>query len=52
MENLIAFINEFLSYILLLVIIVIVAALGFFVGRFFCKRKEAKKALEIENNEA
>ena len=52
MENLIAFINEFLSYILLLVIIVIVAAFGFFVGRFFGKRKEAKKALEMENNEA
>jgi predicted Na+-dependent transporter len=52
MENLIAFMNEFLSYILLLVIIVIVAALGFFVGRFFGKSKEAKKALEIENNEA
>lgn len=52
MDNLIAFMNEFLSYILLLVIIVIVAALGFFVGRFFGKRKEAKKALEMENNEA
>ena len=52
MEYLIDFINEFLSYTLLLVIIVIVAALGFCVGRFFGKRKEAKKALEMENNEA
>lgn len=51
MDNLILFFNRFLEYIILLIIIVVVAALGFFVGRFFGKRKEAKKGLEMENNE-
>lgn len=53
MDNLILFINKFLEYIILLLVIVIVAALGFAIGRFFGKRKEAKKALEeMENKEA
>lgn len=51
MDNLILFINRFLEYFILLVVIVIVAAIGFAVGRFFGKRKEAKQALEIENKE-
>lgn len=51
MDNLILFVNRFLEYIILLVVIVIVAALGFVVGRFLGKRKEAKKALEAENKE-
>ena len=42
MDNLILFVNRFLEYIILLVIIVIVAALGFIVGRFLGKKKEAK----------
>lgn len=52
MDNLILFLNRFTEYLILLVIIVIVAALGFCVGRFFGKRKEAKKAMEIEKSEA
>lgn len=52
MENLILFINRFLEYFILLLVIVVVAALGFVIGRFFGKRKEAKKAVETENTEA
>ena len=52
MDNLILFINRFLEYFILLIVIVIVAALGFIVGRFFGKRKDAKKALETKNKEA
>lgn len=52
MDNLVLFINRFLEYFILLIVIVIVAALGFAVGRFFGKRKDAKKALETENKEA
>lgn len=52
MDNLILFINRFLEYFILMIVIVIVAALGFAVGRFFGKRKDAKKALEAENREA
>lgn len=37
-----AFIGSFLSYLLLMVIIVIVAALGFSVGRLLRGRKDAK----------
>lgn len=51
MDNLILFINRFLEYFILLIIIVLVAALGFIVGRFLGKRKEAKKALETDNKE-
>ena len=46
MDNLALFINRFLEYFILLIIIVIAAALGFVVGRVLAKRKEAKKALE------
>ncbi len=38
----IVFFNSFLSYLLLMVIIVIVAALGFCVGRVLRKRKDSK----------
>ena len=51
MDNLVLFLNRFLEYIILLIIIAVVAALGFIVGRFFGKRKDAKKALEMENSE-
>ncbi len=51
MDNLILFINRFLEYIILMVVIVVVAALGFCIGRFFGKRKESKKAKELETAE-
>ncbi len=54
MDNLILFINRFLEYFILLIVIVVVAALGFIIGRFFGKRKDAKnakKTLETENTE-
>ncbi len=51
MDNLVLFINRFLEYIILMLVIVVVAALGFVIGRFFGKRKEAKKALETEKTE-
>ncbi|MBO7356302.1 MAG: hypothetical protein ILP17_08715 [Lachnospiraceae bacterium] len=37
-----AFIGSFLSYLLLMVIIVVVAALGFTAGRFLRARKDSK----------
>lgn len=38
----IVFLNSFLSYLLLMIIIVCVAALGFIVGRILRKRKDGK----------
>ena len=38
----IVFLNSFLSYLLLMIIIVCVAAFGFIVGRILRKRKDAK----------
>ena len=38
----IVFLNSFLSYLLLMIIIVCVAALGFIVGRILRKRKDSK----------
>ena len=52
MDNLALFINRFLEYLILLVVIVVVAAIGFAIGRFFGKRRDAKKVLETENSEA
>ncbi|MBQ7775072.1 MAG: FeoB-associated Cys-rich membrane protein [Lachnospiraceae bacterium] len=46
----IAFINSFLSYVLLMVIILIVAAAGFAVGRVLRKRKNAQLLAEKDNN--
>lgn len=37
-----AFIGSFLSYLLLMVIIIVVAALGFTAGRFLRARKDSK----------
>lgn len=51
MDNLILFVNKFLEYMILLVIIVAVAILGFVVGRFLGKRKEAKQLMETEHKE-
>lgn len=38
----IVLVNSFLSYLLLMIIIVCVAALGFIIGRFLGKRKDSK----------
>ena len=51
MHNLVLFLNTFLEYIILLIVIVIAAALGFVIGRFAGKKQEAKKAMQMENNE-
>lgn len=52
MSNLVLFLGTFAGYIILLAIIVVAAALGFCIGRYFGKKQEAKKALQAENNEA
>ena len=44
----IVFLNSFLSYLLLMIIIVCVAALGFILGRILRKRKDGKS----ENTES
>ena len=46
MQNFILFTNQFLSYILLMAIIVVVGAIGFFVGVKWRKAKDAKAAVE------
>ena len=40
--NGILFLNSFLSYLVLMLVIVVVAACGFLVGRTLRKRKDAK----------
>ena len=47
----IAFINTFLSYIVLMLIILVVAAVGFSVGMVLRKKKNAKAAVEADNKE-
>lgn len=47
MNNVIAFSNSFLSYLLLMIIIVAVAALGFTVGRILRNRKDSKSVQEV-----
>ena len=49
MDKFIAFSNSFLSYLLLMVIIVAVAALGFTVGRVLRNRKDAKSVQEVSS---
>lgn len=51
MNNLILFVNSFLSYILLMVVIVVVAALGFFAGSIWRKSKNAEDAAMPEDTE-
>ncbi len=46
MNNLILFLNSFLSYILLMVIIVAVGAIGFTVGVKWRRAKDAKAAAQ------
>ena len=55
MENLILFVNTFFSYIVLMVVIAIVAALGFWAGSIWRKSKNAKDAVvpeEVKEAEA
>ena len=52
MDNLIVFSNSFLSYLLLMIIIVAVAALGFTVGRILRNRKDSKSVQEVSPAEA
>lgn len=51
MDNLVLFANRFLEYIILLVVIVVVAILGFCIGRFFGKIRDTKKAAQADNTE-
>jgi uncharacterized protein (UPF0333 family) len=46
MENLILFLNSFLSYILLFVIIIVVAGIAMFIGITMRKKSDAKEAAE------
>lgn len=48
MENLILFLNSFLSYIVLMVIIIIVAGIAVTIGLTLAKRKSAKTAANQE----
>lgn len=48
MENLISFLNSFLSYLVLMVIIIIVAGIAVTIGLTLAKRKNAKKAAAQE----
>ena len=52
MDNLIVFSNSFLSYLLLMIIIVAVAALGFTVGRILRNRKDSKSVQKVSTAEA
>ncbi len=49
MDKFIAFSNSFLSYLLLMVIIVIIAALGFTVGRILRNKKDSKSVQELSS---
>ena len=51
MNNLILFVNTFLSYILLMIVIAVVAALGFWAGSIWRKSKNAKDAAILEETE-
>ena len=46
----VAFINSFLSYLLLMLVILVVAAAGFIVGRVLRKRKNAQLLAQKDNN--
>lgn len=46
MANLVVFLNSFLSYLVLLVIILIVAGVAVTIGLTLAKRKNAKAAVE------
>ncbi len=50
MNNLILFVNTFLSYIVLMVVIAVVAALGFWAGSIW-RKSSAKEAAMLEETE-
>lgn len=52
MANLISFVNAFLSYLVLMVIILIVGGIAITIGLTLAKKKNAKKAVETGNEEA
>ena len=52
MNNLISFVNTFLSYLVLMVIILIVGGIAIAIGLTMAKRKNAKKAVEAAAEEA
>ncbi|MCR5338811.1 MAG: hypothetical protein K6E75_09645 [Lachnospiraceae bacterium] len=47
MNNLILFVNQFLSYILVMAIIVIIGGIGFVIGVKWRKAKDAKAASDM-----
>lgn len=46
----ISFVNSFLSYIMLMLVIVIVAGCGFVLGYFLQKKKNQRIATEMQEN--
>lgn len=46
----ISFVNSFLSYIMLMIVIVIVAGCGFVLGFFLRKKKNQTLATEMQEN--
>lgn len=51
MANLISFLNSFLSYLVLMGIILIVAGIAVAIGITLAKRKNAKTALETQDED-
>lgn len=52
MTNLISFVNTFLSYLVLMVIILIVGGIAITIGLTLAKKKNAKNAVETVKEEA
>lgn len=52
MANLISFVNAFLSYLVLMVIILIVGGIAIAIGLTLAKKKNAKNAVEPVTEEA
>ncbi len=52
MNNLILFVNQFLSYIVVMAIIVVVGAIGFIIGVKWRKAKDAKAAVSSDAESA
>ncbi|MCR5281947.1 MAG: hypothetical protein K6E18_01115 [Lachnospiraceae bacterium] len=52
MNNLILFLNQFISYIVLMAIIVVVGAIGFAVGVKWWKSNEAKTSAAADDTDA
>lgn len=52
MDNLVSFLNTFLSYAVLMVIILIVGGIAIAIGLTLAKKKNAKNAVETVTEEA